>query len=198
MRALRHLWTCSQLFLPRGAIPLSLDEHRQALRDRAPDYARGTVSVRRRLVADKVVPAWPKIGHACVPPIISLVNDELKAELESPDNILLPVSEWPLATPLSKVHASDDEWYAICKAGFELGMFETISESEIFCNNLGEKVTAGAMGVDKVKEIEEQQVELLRFSCILTPFNAYMRQLQGDSWSLPQGCPHQLPSACRR
>ena len=113
MRTLRHLWTCSQLFVRKGATPFSLDEHRQALQDRAPDYAGGTVSVRRRLVADKVVPAWPKVGHACVAPIISLVDDELKAELESPDNILLPVSEWPLATPPSKVHASDDEWYAI-------------------------------------------------------------------------------------
>ena len=67
-------------------------------------------------------------------------------------------------------------------------MFKTIPESEISCNNLGEKVTAGAMGVDKVKEIEGQRVELLRFICILTPINTYMRQLQGDSWSLPQGC----------
>ena len=44
------------------------------------------------------------------------------------------------------------------------------------------------MGVDKVKEIDGQRVELLRFICILTPVNSYMRQLQGDSWSLPQGC----------
>ena len=92
------------------------------------------------------------MGHACVAPIASLVDDELRAELEAPDSILLPESEWPLTTPKSKVHASEDEWYLICRAAYERGMFKAIPEAEILCNNLGEKVTAGAMGVDKVQE----------------------------------------------
>ena len=47
---------------------------------------------------------------------------------------------------------------------------------------------AGAMGIDKVKEIDGEKVNLLRFICILCPINAYMRKLMGDSWSLPQSC----------
>ena len=47
---------------------------------------------------------------------------------------------------------------------------------------------AGAMGIDKIKEIDGKKVNLLRFICILCPINAYMRELLGDSWSLPQSC----------
>ena len=54
---------------------------------------------------------------------------------------------------ISKVYASDTEWYDICKAGFERGMMGPIPEDEIFVNNLGEKVLQGAMGVDKLKEV---------------------------------------------
>ena len=183
---LRHLWASAGAFLGRGVSPFDLGEQIQALRDRAPDYSGGTVSVRRNLVAAQVIPAWPKVGHACVRPIVDLVDAELRAELEAPESILLPVAEWPLATPRSKVYASDDEWYQICEAGYQRGMLKAIQESEIFVNDLGERVTAGAMGVDKVKEIDGRRVNLLRFICILTPVNAYMRRLEGDSWTLPQ------------
>ena len=144
--------------------------------------------MRRKLIASKVIPAWPKVGKACVVPIQGLVDEELRAELEAPDSILLPESEWPSTTPKSTVHATEDEWFQICRAGHERGMFVPIKEEDIFKNNFGDTVTAGAMGVDKVKEIDGVQVTLLRFICILTPINAYMRQLLGDSWSLPQAC----------
>jgi len=174
--------------MTRGLIPFSLSEQLSSLRDRASDYGGGTVSVRRELIASKVIPAWPKVGKACVVPIQGLVDEELRAELEAPDSILLPESEWPSTTPKSTVHATEDEWFQICRAGHERGMFVPIKEEDIFKNNFGDTVTAGAMGVDKVKEIDGVQVTLLRFICILTPINAYMRQLLGDSWSLPQAC----------
>ena len=66
-------------------------------------------------------------------------------------------------------------------------MFGTIPEEEIFVNNLGDKVLQGAMGVDKFKEVDGEQFVFLRFICILCPINSYMRQIEGDSWSLPQG-----------
>lgn len=65
-------------------------------------------------------------------------------------------------------------------------MFEPIEENEIFTNQFGEKVLCGAMGVDKIKELEGKVLELLRFICILTPMNCYTRKFDGDSWSLPQ------------
>ena len=187
-RTLWHLWQSVDAFMSRGVIPFSLVEQTSALRDRAPDYAGGTVSVRRKLIARKVIPAWPKVGKVCVAPIQGLVDEALRAELDAPDSILLPESEWPAVIPKSTVHATDDEWYQICCGGYERSMFVPFREEDIFQNNLGEKVTNGAMGIDKMKEIDGVKVALLRFICIFTPINAYMRQLFGDSWSLPQGC----------
>ena len=139
-------------------------------------------------MAAKVIPAWPKVGHACAAPIIILVDAELQAKLNSPASILPPEADWPAVTPKSTVRANDDEWYHICVAGHERTMFMAFPEESIFRNNLGEKVMAGAMGIDKVKEIDGKKVNLLRFICILCPINAYMRKLMGDSWSLPQSC----------
>ena len=93
----------------------------------------------RRLVAEKVIPAWPKVGHACVAPIITLVDAELQAELNSPSSILLPEADWPEVTPTSMVHADDDEWYQICAAGHPRGMFAPFPEEKGFRNNFGIK-----------------------------------------------------------
>ena len=116
----------------------SFDDSISSLEKRASDYAGGTVSVRRRLVAEKVIPAWPKVGHACVAPIITLVDAELQAELNSPSSILLPEADWPEVTPTSMVHADDDEWYQICAAGHPRGMFVPFPE-EIFFATIWEK-----------------------------------------------------------
>ena len=179
---------CIYAFFERGSVPFSLDDFIASLKDRAPDYSGGTVSVRRRLIAAKVIPAWPKVGHACVAPIFSLVDSELQAELASPASILLPESEWPEIRPTSTVHADDDEWYDMCVAGHEREMFVPIEEEKIFRNNLGAKVMTGAMGFEKIKEVDGKTVNLLRFICILCPINAYMRKIMGASWSLPQSC----------
>ena len=85
-------------------------------------------------------------------PIINLVDAELRAELNSPESILLPESEWPEVTPTSSVHADDDEWYDICVGGGERTMFAPIAEGKIFRNNLGEKVLAGAIGIEKIRK----------------------------------------------
>ena len=152
IKVLRHLWCSAYSFLGRGVVPFSLTESITSLKERGTDYSGGAVSVRRRLEAAKVIPAWPKVGHACVVPIFHLVDSELQAELSSPDSILLPESEWPAVTPSSSVHADDDEWYDICVAGHARKMFVPIAENEVFRNNLGEKVIAGAMGVEKSKK----------------------------------------------
>ena len=135
---------------------------------------------------EKVIPAWPKVGKACVVPIHEVVDSQLVADLDDPEHCLLPESEWPSSTPRSKVYASDDEWFRICKAAPEMGMFVPMKESDIFRNQFGDLVTNGAMGVDKPKEVDGVMVQLLRFICILTPINCYMRKFAGDSWSLPQ------------
>ena len=64
-------------------------------------------------------------------------------------------------------------------------MFGEVSLNEVFCDHHGVPVLNGAMGVDKWKEIDGEQIHLLRFICIFCPVNAYMRKLRGDSDLLP-------------
>ena len=72
-------------------------------------YSGDMVSVKRDLIADKVIPAWPKVGKACVVSMHDVVDSQLAADLENPEHCLLPENEWPSITPRSKVYASDDE-----------------------------------------------------------------------------------------
>ena len=71
-------------------------------------YAGDMVSVKRDLIASKVVPAWPKVGKACVASIREVVDSQLVADLDDPDHCLLPQTEWPKETPRSKVYASEE------------------------------------------------------------------------------------------
>ena len=83
--------------------------------------------------------------------------------------------------PKSKVHATDSEWYALVKEGVGRKTFGEISYEGIFKDKAGNPVLNGAMGVDKVKDVNGKQVNLLRFICILIPINTYLRKLRGDS-----------------
>ena len=60
---LRHLWGCVYALFERGSAPFSLNGEITTRKDRASVYVGGTVSVRRKLVAAKFIPAWPKAGH---------------------------------------------------------------------------------------------------------------------------------------
>ena len=91
--------------------------------ERKLNYSGEQVSVRRDLVDDKVIPAWPKIGVAVVCPIGNFINEHLDDDVEDPRRCLLPEPEWPEEVPRSKVHASDAEWYSVCKAGAARGIF---------------------------------------------------------------------------
>jgi hypothetical protein len=161
-------------------------EQQKFLLSKRVSYGGEVVSVRRELIAEKVIAAWPKIGEACVCPIISFVDEHLRDELLNPDGVLLPRTEWPAETPRSKVCCDDSNWYSICKAAFDRSIFTEIPEEEIFRNQLGDMVLNGAMGVDKFKEVDGVMVHHLRFIANLTPTNAYMRKLSGDSALLPQ------------
>ena len=185
------LWWCATLsgrvwvFVLR----LPLFSWSKALKDLAEkrvSYSGAVVSVRRDLVAKLVVAVWPKVGSACVCDITQFVDEHLRDDLLNPQQCLLSQEFWPPQPRLSKVHASDAEWYEVCKAGFERGMFQVVPENEIFTDAGGHKVLAGAMGVDKPKVVDGQDCMFLRFIAILTPINAYLRKMRGDSSTLPQ------------
>lgn len=151
---LRKICSSCRDVMRADPVPFSLEEEQRHLNERRVPNGGDTVSVRRDLQADLVVAAWPTIGEAC----------------------LLCEEDWPVETPKSTVHAPDSECFMFCNARLERGMSVEVHESEIFVNQLGEKVLNGAMGVDKLKVV----------ICNLVPFDTYNRKLGGDSDALPQ------------
>ena len=140
----------------------------------------------RSVLRLQVIPVWPKEGSACVCDVALFADEELRDDLLCPRRCLLSEADWPSTPQVSKVHASDPEWYALVKAGFARNMLQPVDDSEVFTDHNGVPVLAGAMGVDKVKEIDGVSHRFLRFIAISTPINAYLRKLRGDSASLPQ------------
>ena len=124
------------------------DEVKELTQRRA-NYAGAAVSVKPELEVDRVIPVWPKIGHACVTLMLDHVDAHLQADLKNPGGIPLPEAEWPKTTPKSKVYASDDQWYRISKTAFERNIFVPIHLEQIFRNQFNELVLQGAMGVDR-------------------------------------------------
>ena len=166
--------------------PFDASAERSLLLERKLSYSGELVSVRHELVASKVIPCWPKVGEAAVCPIVDFVDEHLVDDLANPLGCLLPESEWPLEVPRSRVHANDAEWYPICKAAVERDMFCEVAEDKLFRAKCGTPVLAGAMGVDKVKDVGGIPLILLRFICIFCPLNPYLRKMAGDSGLLPQ------------
>ena len=162
-----------------------VDEQIKDLDAKVVSYGGDVVSVRRQLVADRVIPVWPQPEESCVADIFEFLLEELRDDLLEPARCLLPRDQWPEARPRSKVHASSAEWYSICKAAAARRLFGTISLEEVFTDQFGEPVLNGAMGVDKFKTVNGKQEAFLRFSCILTPIKSFMRKLRGDSHTLP-------------
>ena len=186
-RVVEHLLKCNNVFL-QGLPPQlpAASVSAQLQTKNCSSYIGEPVSILRTLFASKVIPAWPKPGMACMFAVETLLDGELKEDVLDLRRCLLPPEEWPHSPPRSKVHASDAEWYKLCKAGLELGIFEFVAESEIFRDQHGRMVLNGAMGVDKEKDLPDGTVlDLLRFISILCPINAYMRRLRGDVHALP-------------
>ncbi len=156
------------------------DEERKLILEGKIGYASDVVSVRRDLVASKVIAASTKVGEACVCAVAEYVDDHLKDDLSDPTRCILLECEWPLETPRSKVCCTDSEWYSICKAGGERNMFTEVPGNGFFRNQLGDLVLNGAIGVGKSKEANGKMMHHLRFISDLTPANTYMRKLSGD------------------
>ena len=152
-KSLVHIYSCCERALKADPVTFELFKEIRRLSERKASYGGAVVSVKRDLVADKVIPAWPKVGNAAVLPILEMVDEELRDELLDPDGILLPESEWPSSNPKSKVHATPGEWYSCVKAGYERGLMAPIAEEDISRNNFGDKVTQGAMGWISLKPL---------------------------------------------
>lgn len=182
---LYNIWLRAADVVAAPAPAFTLATETSFLKSRRVSYD-GIVSVRCGLVAEKVIPAWPVVGNACVCSILGHIDPYLADLIADPKKCLLPHEDWPSETPVSRVHADTDEWISIVRAGVERGMFAGVDEADIFTNQLGAPVLNGAMGVDKVREEGGVVTPLLCFISILTPLNQYMNKIGGDEHTLPQ------------
>ena len=151
------------------------------MRTKKLDYSGVAVSVKRRLVVELVVEVWPAVGHACVCPISDHVDEELRDDLLHPERCILPEVEWPETTPFSRVYDEDGEWYSICKQAHLRGMMAPIAIDKVSKDRRGSPVFAGAMGVDKFKEVDGEQKRFLRFIAILKPIDVRTPQRVGPA-----------------
>lgn len=184
-QSLRHLFSAAFHFLDIEVKPISTHSLLDNLRHMKLGYQGDVVTTRRPLVANKVKPAWPKPGKACLFPVVDFLPPELKDDLLDPERCLLPRDQWPMCPPSSKVHASSEEWYELVKYGAHIGLFGEVPEDQVFRNQHGELVLNGAMGVDKIKTIRGKEEMCLRFISNFIPINSYLRKLRGDSKLLP-------------
>ena len=149
------------------------------------DYSGEPVQYMQELVADKIIPCWPKIGEAAIQDATDFVSPAVREWLEDPESCLLPDEQWPEVPPLSRVRATDSEWEKIVAAGYERGMMRMVRSDEVFRDARGLPVVNGAGAVRKVKKIGGEERELQRFISILVPSNSYQRNMPGDDDHLP-------------
>ena len=149
------------------------------------DYAGRPVEYMEDLVCEKVVMAWPRIGHAGIQPIESFLTPETLAAFQDPHKLLLPWERMPSNAPRSRVRASDAEWFKIVRAGWERGMMKPVNDADVPRDRSGHLITNGAGAVFKEKIVDGQPTAAQRFISILCPINAVTVPLTGAQDTLP-------------
>ena len=149
------------------------------------DYAGEPVMILEDLVAEKVIPVWPKVGEAAIQPVLPYLPDELAEMIEDPKNCLLPTWEWPEKPTRSRVRASQEEWNKIVQAGYERGLMVPMEDDQVFRDSSGQKVLNGAGGVKKLKQIGGEEKTMQRFISNFIPINQYLAHLSGGDQFLP-------------
>ena len=182
---LGRLWAAALDLVRAPPVPFRPEQVAEELRSYRVGYGGEVVSRGRELVPKLVILVWPKPEETCILPIVQFVGEELRQDLENPERCLLPRDQWPQVTPRSRVYASDADWYELVAAGAARGLFGELPPGEVFCDARGDPVVGGAMGVDKPKEVDGVLKVFLRFICIFTPINGFMRRLRGDCDLLP-------------
>ena len=158
---------------------------RESLNSKRFDYAGNPVEHMLELDAKKVIEAWRKPGSAAKVDITSLLSAEMIAAIGDPKDWWLPHDKKPSRTTRSKVRASDETWFEICRAAHERGMMRPVNDEDLCRDREGHFVVNGAGGVAKRKEKDGKVIELQRFISILIPSNEHSVQLPGEQDSLP-------------
>eukprot|EP00435_Cladocopium_sp_Y103_P024511 s1749_g6.t1 len=163
---------------PLGAVKELLDSKRF-------DYAGNPVEHMQDLSAAKVIPMWPKPGKAGVRCITEFLDPEVLEAVRDPSSWWLPDDRRPAKRTRSRVRATDETWFEICKAAHERNMMKVVSEDQLHKDRAGHYITNGAGGVLKRKEVNVRMTDFQRFISVLIPTNEHSEQLPGSQDSLP-------------
>ena len=90
-----HLWDSILQNSEFGDEEFSLEKTIDEFNSEVTSYGGEIVSVRRTLICELVLPAWPKLGEACVLLVEDVITPELRDDLLGPYRCLLPEEEWP-------------------------------------------------------------------------------------------------------
>ena len=163
----------------------TLGEAKKLLTSKKYDYAGRPVEYMEDLIFEKVKPAWPKKGEAGVSSIMKYLSDETRKQMESPQDMLLPMDMMPEKSPRSRVRASDQEWFKLCAYAHSLGMMKVVEDDVVPRDRSGHLITNGAGAVKKEKIINGKVCECQRFISILVPTNAATMPIKGAQDTLP-------------
>lgn len=176
--AVRHLEESGQKVAPFEEMSTELTAVRF-------DYAGEPILLMEDLVADLVIAAWPAEGQAAVQDAVDFLPSYIKDKLNDPKSCLLPLHEWPEKPPVSKVRASDEEWFKLVQAAHKRGLMAPLQPEDVFKDKHGRPVLNGAGGVPKFKMVDGQVQKLQRFISNLIPANAFQERIDGDDRFLP-------------
>ena len=149
------------------------------------DYMGSPIEHMQDLDAEKVIAAWPAEGSAGVKLITEFLEGEVLTTVSDPTGWWLQDDRMPLKRTRSRVRATDEVWYKICKAAHARNMMRPVADSELHKDRNGHYITNGAGAVAKRKEVGGQVVEVQRFISVLIPTNEHSVQLTGEQDSLP-------------
>ncbi|CAK0851598.1 unnamed protein product, partial [Prorocentrum cordatum] len=192
-RTLDHIWTASADLFSAADEKFDSDAVSRDLGNKRVNYQGESVSRRRELIADRVLPTWPSDGEARLFPVEEFVVGELREDILDPARCLLPEVDWPRAAPRLRNHASDDEWYQRVAAGAKLGIFGQVAAEDMFRGVNGEMVLNGAMGVDDILVTDSEDMKscfnLFRMPDAWACYFAYEKQVAESAFG---GDPHKL------
>eukprot|EP00438_Fugacium_kawagutii_P020465 Skav206770 [mRNA] locus=scaffold167:518352:522925:+ [translate_table: standard] len=168
------------------ADPIStLGECDKLLSSKKFDYAGRPVEYMEDLQCSRILPCWPKVGQAAVQPLENFLSAETREIFDHPERLLLAPEMMPKKALRSKVRATDDEWFRICKEAAARGMMRPVEDSAVPTDRSGHLITNGAGAVSKEKVIDGKVVQCQRFISIMCPVNAVTEPIAGSQDTLP-------------
>ena len=142
---------CGQLC--RDAKSRSPHEWPAAYKAKADAYWGKPVDAATPFTLLQVLPTLPPPGVAASVDIVSVLRGQILAQLQDPESLLLPESEWPESPPKATTQFKDPaEWPALANEIWRRGLVIWLPASAIFAPG-GQPVVSGLFGVEKPKEV---------------------------------------------